>query len=175
MAIDFETADYGADSACALAMVTIDSGRIVDRVAFMIRPPRRQFVFTYIHGIEWEDVRDAPIFAEIAPLVSKKIEESDYVAAHNAAFDRKVLLTCFVRAGFQPPEFKTVCTVRLAKKSLGFTRASLPVVCARLGIELNHHEAMSDANACAEILVEAIAKGASLSAATLGRPTYTVV
>ena len=172
--IDFETADYEADSACALGMVTIESGKITERSATLIRPPRRHFEFTYIHGITWNDVRDSPTFEHLVPQIDKRIRECDFVAAHNAAFDRKVLLTCYARAGGRPPPFKTICTVKLAKKSLGFTRAPLDRVCRELGIGLNHHDALSDANACAEILVRAISQGAELEAAILGRPTYRV-
>ena len=40
-AIDFGTADYGRDSACAVAVVRVAGGEIVDRAHFLIRPPRR--------------------------------------------------------------------------------------------------------------------------------------
>jgi DNA polymerase-3 subunit epsilon len=50
-AIDFETADYGRDSACAVAVVRVEGRVVVDRVRYYIRPPRRHFVFSYLHGI----------------------------------------------------------------------------------------------------------------------------
>ena len=174
LAIDFETADYGADSACALGMVSIEDGVVAWRGSYLIRPPRRRFVFTYIHGLEWNDVKNAPAFSDLIPEISKRILESNFIAAHNAAFDRKVLLSCYARAGVQPPCFNTICTVRLAKKELGFARAPLTTVCGELGIELNHHEALSDANACAQIIIHATAQGANLENAKLGKPTYRV-
>lgn len=172
LAIDFETADYGADSACALGIALIENGAITLRTEHLIRPPRRRFVFTYIHGLTWQDVKGAQPFSALVPDLSRYIRECDFIAAHNAAFDRKVLLTCFAKAGVRPPDFKMICTVKLAKRELGFRAASLPVVCYRLGIGLNHHDAMSDANACGEILVRAISQGARLENAVLGRPTY---
>lgn len=45
----------------------------------------------------------------------------------------------------------------------GAPRVSLPDVCARLGIELNHHDALSDAEACARIAIAA-GMGGGLSA-----------
>ena len=57
-ALDFETADYGRDSACALSVVLVENERIVDSWTSLIRPPRREFVFTYLHGISWQDVKD---------------------------------------------------------------------------------------------------------------------
>lgn len=63
-ALDFETADYGRDSACALSLVIVENDTIADVWTTLIRPPRRDFVFTYLHGIAWEHVKNQP------PLVS---------------------------------------------------------------------------------------------------------
>lgn len=48
VAIDFETADQGADSACAVGLVKVEGGRIVRSESHLIRPPRRTILFTYI-------------------------------------------------------------------------------------------------------------------------------
>ena len=61
-AIDFETANHSRDSACALGVVIVEHGRIVRRLHQWIRPPSREFTFTYIHGLSWDDVKDAPRF-----------------------------------------------------------------------------------------------------------------
>ena len=42
-AIDFETADRGPDSACAVGAVRVVGTRIVKRVRYLIRPPRPAF------------------------------------------------------------------------------------------------------------------------------------
>jgi DNA polymerase III epsilon subunit-like protein len=54
VAIDFETADYKPDSACAVGLVRVENHQIVERAYTLIRPPRKKFVFTYYHGISWE-------------------------------------------------------------------------------------------------------------------------
>ena len=97
-AIDFETADYGRDSACAVAVVRVEGLAIVDRAYYYIRPPRRQFVFSYLHGISWSDVVDAPTFRQLWPSLQKKLAGVEFLAAHNASFDRSVLRTCCERA-----------------------------------------------------------------------------
>ena len=48
VAIDFETADRYRDSACALAMVRVESGKIVHTEYRLIKPPRKYFEFTYM-------------------------------------------------------------------------------------------------------------------------------
>ena len=42
VAIDFETAGYGRDSACALALVRVAAGVIVQRAVHYSRPPQIQ-------------------------------------------------------------------------------------------------------------------------------------
>jgi DNA polymerase-3 subunit epsilon len=65
VAIDFETADRSADSACAIGIVSIEKGKITKKGYRLIRPPRRHFVFSYIHGISWADVEAQPTFNEV--------------------------------------------------------------------------------------------------------------
>ena len=48
VAIDFETANYARDSACAVGLVKVVGGEIVDKAVHLIKPPTREFVFTYI-------------------------------------------------------------------------------------------------------------------------------
>ena len=139
-AIDFETADYGADSACALALVHVEGLEIVGRDLFMIRPPRAGFTFTYIHGITWAHVRAEPSFAEHWPEIEAKLARATFLAAHNASFDRGVLAACCGAAGVAPPALNFHCTVQLARRvwrPRGLARANLPAVCDFLGISLN--------------------------------------
>ena len=159
VAIDFETADYEADSACALGIVAIENGKIARQAHQLIRPPRKQFVFSYIHGISWNDVKRQKTFGEIWDGFRDFWNGADYFVAHNAPFDRNVLSTCCSAASREPPECPFICTVRVARSHWKFRPANLPSVCTQLGIELKHHDAASDAMACATILVRAMAEG----------------
>ena len=67
LAIDFETADQGRDSACSVGLVRVAGGEIVGRTHYLIRPPRRTFPFAYLHGITWERVAREPTFAGLWP------------------------------------------------------------------------------------------------------------
>ena len=78
VALDFETADYSRDSACALGLVRVENHRIVRRTYHLIRPPRRRFSFTYLHGITWEDVAHQPTFAELWPSLTPFLEGVDF-------------------------------------------------------------------------------------------------
>jgi DNA polymerase-3 subunit epsilon len=154
-ALDFETSDYGRDSACALSIAIVEGDAIVDVWTSLIRPPRREFVFTYLHGIAWAHVKTKPTFAELWTEVARKLEGVSFVAAHNASFDRSVLHACCETAGVPPVGSPFVCTVRAARSIWGFYPTTLADVCRQLKIPLRHHDAESDARACAQILLAA--------------------
>ncbi len=158
-ALDFETADYGRDSACALSLVIVENDTIADVWTTLIRPPRRDFVFTYLHGIAWEHVKNQPTFGELWGEIVQRLQGLTFVAAHNASFDRSVLHACCQTAAVPPLESSFVCTVRAARSIWGFYPTTLADVCRQLRIPLNHHNAESDARACAQILLAARSQG----------------
>ncbi len=153
VAIDFETADHGPDSACAVALVRVENGTIVRRESRLVRPPRPRILFTRIHGITWEAVRDEPGFDRVWPELAPVLEGAAFLVAHNAGFDRRVLEACCRAAGLEPPDLPFRCTLALARTRLGLPRSRLPDVCTHLGIPLVHHDAASDAEACARVLL----------------------
>jgi DNA polymerase III subunit epsilon len=159
-AIDFETADQGRDSACAVALVRVVGQEIVERTQWLIRPPRRTFQFTYLHGIAWQHVAGAPTFGELWPRIEEKLSGVQFLAAHNAPFDRGVLMACCEQARLPAPKLRFECTVQLARSAWGLRPTTLPDVCRHLRIPLQHHNALSDAEACAQIVLAARSRGA---------------
>jgi len=152
VAIDFETASYSRTSACALGLVQVADGRIMAERTLLIRPPQRRFHFTHIHGLTWEDVKEQPSFADYWDEIGGLLARADFLAAHNAPFDRGVLQGCCEHYGIAMPELPFVCTVQLARRQWGIFPTKLPDVCRQLAIPLNHHEAGSDSRACADIV-----------------------
>jgi len=153
IAIDFETADYGRDSACAVGLARVEGGRVAGTAYRLIRPPRSDMRFTDIHGITWEDVENEPPFGEVWPELAGLFEGVDFIAAHNAPFDKSVLYACCAAAGLEAPPQPFICTVKLSKQELGLKPATLSHVCHHLSIPLKHHNALSDAEACAKIMI----------------------
>jgi DNA polymerase-3 subunit epsilon len=172
VAIDFETADRGRDSACSVGLVRVENGAIVDKVVQLIKPPRftegdlfnpsPDFEFTYIHGIKPDMVAAAPTFAQAWPKLERILQGAHFMAAHNAPFDNGVLTACCAAARLPKPAHRFVCTVRLARDTWKLYPTKLPNVCQHLGITLNHHEALSDAEACAKIVIAAEKHGVKL-------------
>ncbi len=155
VAIDFETANRYRNSACAVALVRVEGGRIVDTFTRLIKPPVPYFEFTYIHGIAADDVVDAPLYHEIHNDVLRMLEGVDFIAAHNASFDKSVMNAICAHWGLPVPMLPWECTVKLARRKWNLTSAKLPLVCELLDIPLQHHDATSDATACAKIVLAA--------------------
>ncbi len=152
-ALDFETADYQPDSACAVGLAKVRGGEIVDTLYSLIRPPRRRIVFTYVHGITWEDVRESPTFAAFWPEMAAFLSGVTHLVAHNAPFDRRVLEACCQANGIVPPALPFVCTLRESRRLLSLPSNKLDDVCRHFGITLDHHHAGSDAVAAARVLL----------------------
>ncbi len=162
-AIDFETANYQRESACQLAAVRVESGQVVDRQVWLIRP--RPFFFSYrniaIHGIEPHQVEDEPEFGELWPRISHHFD-STCLVAHNAPFDIGVLVACLKAHSLCVPEFQFTCT-RMISRAVwpGQSGYGLKRIADSLGIQFKHHDALEDAEACARILLAAAGKSAT--------------
>lgn len=152
-AIDFETADNGRDSACAVGLVKIQDMHIVDSFYRLIRPPRSWIKYADFHGITWDMLRDKPTFAEQWQDIAAFLQGTDAFIAHNAPFDRGVLYGTAEAYHIELPEIPFYCTLKGARKFLHLQRNSLDCVCSALNIDLNHHHALSDAAACASIFL----------------------
>jgi DNA polymerase-3 subunit epsilon len=160
LAFDFETANQYSTSACSVGLVRVENGKIARKSVHLIRPPSQEFLFTNIHGLSWDDVKNAPTFGELWPEIQGYFEAVDFVAAHNVGFDRRVLRACCELYKIPPPELNYLCTVELSRKTWKVFPTKLPDVCRFLGLELKHHEALSDAEACANIVISALVPAA---------------
>lgn len=152
-AIDFETATGAMESACAVGIVTLTNGVITDEYYSLIQPPENEYWRSniLIHGITPAMTESLPGFHAIYPEVRKRLQ-GRLVIAHNEQFDRNVLKRTMSMYGLDYDELllpdRWECTCRIYR-SLGYKPANLNACCEREGIELKHHEALSDARACA--------------------------
>ena len=93
-AIDFETANSHASSACAVGLVRVRDGKVVDRASWLIRPPAGHDEFLRfnikIHGITPDMVAGKPTIGEVLPAFHAFAQDTVLVA-HNAAFDMRFL------------------------------------------------------------------------------------
>jgi len=154
-AIDFETATGKRNSACQVAIVTVEGGKIVNEYNTLIKPPNNFYSPRNIdvHGITPAQTIHSPLFEQVYPDI-KKILNNISIVAHNESFDRSVLYSCMELAGINNTDIrltpKWYCTQKSFKKA-GHTKIRLNDLCDKYKINLNHHEALSDARACAKL------------------------
>lgn len=154
-ALDFETANQDPASVCAIGVVRVVGGRISKRRAEFVRPPTRDFRFTSVHGITAHDVEEAAAFPEVWRSLAPLFSGACFVAAHNASFERRVIAACAQRFGTPTLSAPLECTMKLARATWGLRPTKLSDVARFLGIELQHHDALSDAEAAARIVLAA--------------------
>jgi DNA polymerase-3 subunit epsilon len=159
LALDFETANDYRNSACAIGLVLVENLKIISKAYHLIQPPQKWFKFTYIHGITWDQVKDEPAFDTVWKRIKPFWKGIDFATAHNASFDSSVLSACCQHYGIIKPEINFRCTMWASRKMWNIHPTDLSNVCKHFKIELNHHEALSDATACAKIMINAIKDG----------------
>jgi DNA polymerase-3 subunit epsilon len=177
-AIDFETANRSNASACSVGLVKVRAGRVVDTASWYIRPPFGHDWFsewnTRIHGIDESHIVDALLWSEqLDDLMG--FAEDDVFVAHNAGFDMGVITAACEASGIPTPEYDYLCSLQVARKTYSLDSYRLPVAAMAAGFEdFRHHDALSDAEACAAIIVHAARRHEAdtvehLSAATSAR------
>jgi len=157
VAIDFETANRYRSSACSLAAVTVENGKIVKTAYSLIRPPELKFDYwnTRIHGIRAEDVADKPTFADLWEQIRPHLEEK-IVIAHNAPFDISVLRNVLKAYDLPSPRFHHACTVEMARRVWPDQPSyKLSALADYFGISFEHHHALHDAKVCAFLAIKA--------------------
>ncbi len=158
VALDVETANHKQSSICQIGIVKYRDGLLVDEWKCLINPNDYFDVINVgIHGITEKDVVDAPVFSEIYEELKSRIEQT-YVA-HHTHFDK--LAICKALSINKLPNIDTTWldTAKLArrtwkqvsKKGYGLKNVATNI----LGYDFDHHDALEDAKACAQIVLAA--------------------
>jgi len=158
-AIDFEASTGLRTSACAVAIVRVEQAEIKEVWSTLIKPPNNYYsqMCIDVHGLTPQCTINAQPFHKIYPEIIKRIDGMPIVA-HNARYDKSVFDACrsamFASDTLNMTE-KWYCTYKLYKsiredKSEGLKLNNL---CDKYGISLNHHDATSDALACAHLFI----------------------
>jgi DNA polymerase III epsilon subunit family exonuclease len=161
--LDFVVVDVEATGAktppnrlIELGAYRIRGGKIVDKFLTLVNPeiPIPRFVAT-LTGISNDMVRDAPVFAEVAPKWLDFVSDSVLIA-HNAPFDTSFLNHEISRVY---PGHRMVnphlCTVRLSRRAMpDLLNHRLETIASHFSIPIaSRHRAGSDALATAEIFI----------------------
>lgn len=144
-AIDFETATWNPNSICQVGIVRMENGIITEQVNQLVRPPENTYFYKNIevHGIRPEHTEHEPEFEHVWFSIRHLIED-EVVVAHNANFDINCLQNALAYYDLMQPQFEVRCTLMIYRKGLSY-------LCKKYKIALNHHDALSDAHACAQL------------------------
>lgn len=157
-AIDFETANPKRASVCAVGVVKVRDGLVVDSLDTLVQPPPGHDSFgsfnVAVHGITAWDVAGAPAWDVVYTKVAEFVG-GDTLVAHNASFDRSVWTQASGVYGMSVPPSRWLCTRDTAKSVLELASYRLPDVSRALDIAAHdHHDAGADARQCALVLIE---------------------
>jgi DNA polymerase III epsilon subunit family exonuclease len=177
--LDFVVVDVEATGAktppnriIELGAYRIRQGRIVDRFLTLVNPelPIPRFVVA-LTGISNEMVKDAPLFAEVAPRWLDFVSDAVLVA-HNAPFDTSFLNHEISRVY---PGHRMInphlCTVKLSRRAIpGLSSYRLDTIADHFSIPIvSRHRAGSDALATAHIFLLLLSRLEALEITDLAR------
>lgn len=145
-AIDFETAQGYRWSICQVGLVRVENGIITKEINLLVKPPDNYYWsrFTDIHRISAKDTINMHTFDQIWCQIAPYIENQDVVAHNGFGFDFPVLNKTLEYYGIGVPEYNKFCTYKIYK-------FNLVILCEKYAIQLNHHDALSDARACGQL------------------------
>lgn len=142
----------------------LKKGKLLDEVNTFVRPPKPELVtkeITNITGITYDDLKDAPTFAEVADKIFPAVEKSPICIAHNLSFDKEMLELEADRLSrkLKWPK-RLICTVEQTVHIKGF-RMNLSLLHEHLFGEpfAGAHRAKVDVEALARCCKELLKKG----------------
>ena len=151
---DVETPNRMNHRMSSIGICVVEDGKIVKEFSSLVNPETYFDSFnTQLTGISARTVQGAPTFAELWPQI-EPIFSGGILVAHNAVFDMGVLKKCLQAYGIDwKPYVRYLCTVQMGRRLLPGMRHNLDLMCQYFGIPLEHHQALSDSRACAQILL----------------------
>lgn len=170
--VDVETTGSRAsysDRITEIAVVLLHGGEVEVALETLVNPERSiPSIVSAITHITAADVRDQPVFAEIADEVMSALSGRVFVA-HNVRFDWAFVSRSLRRCRDVVLDGPQLCTVRLAKRLIpGLRSRGLDSVAHYFGVEIaRRHRAGGDAMATAQVLDKLIERARERGATTL--------
>jgi len=161
IAFDVETPNHRNDRISALGLAVVEGGRILREWSTLVDPECEFDPFNIqLTGITPEQVVGKPNFYDLWQML-EPVFSGGVLCAHNAPFDlgvlRKCLRTYQIDWELTVPYVCTCAISRRMEPRLSSHR--LNELCCCHGIALQHHDAGSDASACARLLCDYLSAG----------------
>jgi DNA polymerase III epsilon subunit-like protein len=178
-AIDFETANSNRGSVCAVGLVKVRDGKVVDQASWLIKPPPGIDHFdpinVEIHGIRERDVVHAADWEmSIEGILQFACE--DHLVAYDAPYDASVMRTATEHLRLDLPAKDFYCAQELAQAHLELPKHHLNDVLEALKLPpVHYHEPGTNALACANVVLTIAAMRQFASLAEIwGAPTASI-
>jgi DNA polymerase-3 subunit epsilon len=160
IAIDVETANPDMSSICAIGAATFEDGQLTSEFYILV-DPKDWFceVNVDIHGITERMVSGAPTYGALSATLNELCQNTVVVA--HTHFDRTAFRQAAQRWGVAPPSCTWLDSARVARRTWAdCARAGygLAPLCERIGYKFQHHHALEDAKAGAQVLLAAMAE-----------------
>lgn len=146
VAMDFEylyLAKY--DTPCAVGLVKVVDNVVIEKYYSLIYQPEQNATLAPNNGITPAMLANAPHYEEVYRRMVEFVGNYPIVV-HNAGTEKKVL-----EETTYPMEMKCLAHSQFIDTDHLSGHRSLQVLCDEYNIPLNHHNALSDAEACAEV------------------------
>lgn len=152
IAVDVETANRDRGSICQIGLVCFNGDGVEWQWSTLVNP---ECAFEphniRVHRITPQQVLDAPKWPTVFECIAASL--SGQMVASHTNFDEYALRDACQRYGLSPPRSRWIDSHAIARRAWPeFRRHGLAELSAAFGIELNHHDALSDAMACGRIV-----------------------
>jgi DNA polymerase-3 subunit epsilon len=158
VALDVETANAGCSSICQVGIARFEDGYLAEEWSTLVNPEDYFDPFNVsIHGITEDMVAGSPVLPSVVEEVRGRLQGR--ITLCHTAFDRVAFSQACAKYHLEGFECTWLDSARVARRIWPqFARRGygLHNVCAAIGYEFRHHDALEDAKAAAQILLAAV-------------------
>ncbi len=159
IAIDVETANEDLATICAIGVVVYTDGAVTGEIHSLVNLGTDDFSNSWVHGITAEDVASAPPLDKVMEIAARSILGCDLFIVAHTSFDRTSFTRAFEGCGLPPPQARWIDSCRVARRVWQELPChGLAEVSEHLGYRFQHHNALEDAKAAGNVILQAMAK-----------------
>ena len=158
VALDVETANADCSSICQIGIARFEDGCLAEEWSTLVNPEDYFDPFNVsIHGITEDMVVGSPVLPNVVEEIRSRLQGR--ITLCHTPFDRIAFSQAGAKYDLEGFECIWLDSARVARRTWPqFARRGygLHNVCAAIGYEFRHHDALEDAKAAAQILLAAV-------------------
>jgi len=159
-ALDVETANPDYSSICQIGIVKIENGQVSEKWSTLVNPEAYFDPFNVsIHGIQEENVKNAPTFDKVYQELYERI--SDQITVHHMPFDKTAISRACIEYKLDIIDARWLDSAKIVRRTweqFAFRGYGLANVANFLKIDFEHHDALEDAITAAKVVLHACEK-----------------